>query len=152
MVYHGLLLAAQYFAFALLIDSIHSTNTLELLAFFAFQVCSFVYTVVQVYQEQELDRLIVVAWPDSDYSDTSGGQVYRLHTNLATALMGVNAAFLLAWVFLFGRMLKDWGWKKFRRTGADPVVRRRVWWHQVFVVLLKIDAYFFVGFGVVSNL
>jgi hypothetical protein len=130
MVYHGLLLAAQIMQLWLLTDSITSTNTLELLGFFAFQFCSFVYTVVQVFQEQYLDRLIIAAWPVS-YEGSAGAEVYRTHTNLAWGLMAVNASFVVCWVGLSWKMYKDWGWRKYRRVGADMAVRRRVWWHQV---------------------
>ncbi|KAI9014236.1 hypothetical protein DFJ74DRAFT_709785 [Hyaloraphidium curvatum] len=148
MVYHGLFLAAQYVGLALLWDSVRSTNTLELLGFFVFQACSFAYTVVQVVQEQYLDRLIVVAWPDADYGASEGARLYRIHFILSCTILAINGAFLLGWAVLGRRMYVDWGWKKYRRVGADMAVRRRVFWHQLYVLLLKVDLFFFVGFAV----
>lgn len=40
------------------------------------------------------------------------------------------------------------GWSVFRKIGADLVLRRMYTRYQIFVCLLKFDAFFLVGFSI----
>ncbi|KAI9024623.1 hypothetical protein DFJ74DRAFT_665675 [Hyaloraphidium curvatum] len=149
--YHVIFLMAQVFLLFIYLEAVANSNTVEIIAFFIVQVCCFSYTVVQIFQEVGSRDMSMTMWPTlmRDPGSVSFPVAYNeSHRVLVIVQAAVNGFFLLTWVLLGWRIYQTIGWQKFRRLGASKEVVRRMWWHHVHQVFLKVAGFFFLSFAV----
>jgi hypothetical protein len=51
-------------------------------------------------------------------------------------------------VLLSYRLYKEFGWKMFKRIGADPIMKSMYRDYQILLLLTKFDVFFVLAFGI----
>ncbi|KAJ3105257.1 hypothetical protein HDU97_008280 [Phlyctochytrium planicorne] len=72
----------------------------------------------------------------------------RLLVGLLATVPVVMAAFQIAFIFLAYKLYIEFGWKIYKKIGADPEMRTMFRVYQIFLMLLKLDVFFIFGFGI----
>eukprot|EP00835_Amoeboradix_gromovi_P006169 NODE_678_length_5296_cov_0.345776.p2 type:complete len:340 gc:universal NODE_678_length_5296_cov_0.345776:4082-5101(+) len=136
-VYHILYILAHAFQLLFLIDSIKNQNTISLIAVAIFNISSFIYSIIQQNQFASLDLSSDVngTWVDSLILTY---QIIMCLCIIFTVLSG-----LVCW-----KMHKELDWKIYKILGADVALRKLFRWYHFFLLLLKIDLFFYVGFSI----
>ncbi|KAJ8327281.1 hypothetical protein QVD99_008162 [Batrachochytrium dendrobatidis] len=129
-VYLVIFLMAQIFQIVLCWDALIKQNTMQIGSFVAFNLAILCYSIFQYAQ------LIKIA--NSDIG---------LTVPLIVILV-IVAIFQCLFVFLASKLYHEFGWTIFKRIGADPYMRDMYRTYQIFVLLVKIDVFFVVGFGI----
>ncbi|KXS18672.1 hypothetical protein M427DRAFT_153048 [Gonapodya prolifera JEL478] len=140
--YHSIYMASSLFQFWLFADSMAAYNTMQLLAFFVFQVISALYAVMNVVQESTLNNAIHVNLPTY-----VPGAKEDVHKVLGIVLIATSCLATLLWGVVGTKVYHSIGWRMFERTGADLKRRRRLIWHHLFLLFLKLDVFFYLGFA-----
>lgn len=141
-VYHGIFIVAQLFQFALLYDAVVNSSMMQLLATLAFNVLSWIYTIMQYLQAVGLANLL-----QRDRLTIPPGLVVHPTTALEIILIVVMAGFCLGWLFVTKRLHSLFGWRIFRELGADVGLKSQLFMYHFYIMLLKIDVFFFLGFS-----
>lgn len=108
-----------------------------------FNFLNLVYSAVQLYQTSqavtpsELARLQSVR-PDFVHH---ASQKYEIAIIVILALLAVIFA-VQAW-----HLFQEFGWRIYKKMGADLNIRRMYRVHQIFVAILKFDVFFFLAFA-----
>ncbi|KAH6574741.1 hypothetical protein BASA60_005347 [Batrachochytrium salamandrivorans] len=129
-VYLVIFLLAQVFQIILCWDALIKQNTMQIGSFVAFNLANLSYAIFQYAQ------LIRIATAD---------------IGLSTPLIVIPviiAVFQILFIFLASKLYIEFGWTIFKRIGADPFMRSMYRTYQIFVLLIKIDVFFVVGFGI----
>ncbi|EPB82922.1 hypothetical protein HMPREF1544_10316 [Mucor circinelloides 1006PhL] len=54
----------------------------------------------------------------------------------------------LVYFYLGARLYLEFGWRIYKKIGADPDIRNMYRWYQIFLTILKLDIFFFLGFSI----
>lgn len=54
----------------------------------------------------------------------------------------------LVYFYLGARLYLEFGWRIYKKIGADPDIRSMYRWYQIFLTILKLDIFFFLGFSI----
>ncbi|KAJ1923833.1 hypothetical protein IWQ60_005612 [Tieghemiomyces parasiticus] len=146
-VYFALYIAAQLFQVYLCLNATYNKNTIQVIALAVFNVCLSGYSVVQVFQR---DRAIaamndIISFATGSPVQNDGAAVPR---SLEFAAIGVAIVFSLGLVYQAYRLYQVYGWSIYKKIGADMHMRSIYRTYQVFIVFLKVDVYFFIGFSI----
>lgn len=117
-------------------------NTIQIVGFICFNVASLVYSLFQYFQMVSVTTDILATGLPSATGDQSTLKV------LLILIPVVISAFLIMFCYLAYRLYKEFGWKIYKKIGADPHMRRIYRHYQVFLMMLKLDVFFFLGFGI----
>ncbi|KAJ1565271.1 hypothetical protein HK096_003710 [Nowakowskiella sp. JEL0078] len=60
----------------------------------------------------------------------------------------IIAVFEAVYIFLAFKLYHEFGWKIYKKIGADPNMRNMYRQYQIFLMLLKFDVFFVFGFGI----
>ncbi len=66
---------------------------------------------------------------------------------LESVILGFNTIFFFGWLLIVWRLYKAYGWEIYKQFGADLLLRNRVILQHIFMTLLKLDVFFYLGFG-----
>ncbi|KAI7864737.1 hypothetical protein BDF14DRAFT_1731620 [Spinellus fusiger] len=145
LVYFVLFIIAQVFTVVLVVDAIYQKNTIQLIALVAFELGMSAYSVIQYHQSTTL----------FDANDSNGqlalkhlGAAYHASTWAEVTqicLMSVNS---IVFTFLAYKLYLEFGWHIYKKIGADLAMRDRYKMYQIFMMLLKLDFFFFLSFSV----
>jgi len=113
------------FQFVLVSDAIMNENILQIISqtFFVF-VC-LGYSIVQYFQDE-----------------------LQAAQRIEIAIIVLMIIFALGWVLLTYRLHREFGWTIFKSYGADIKILNSLRMYHAFLVLLKLDVFFFIGFSV----
>ncbi|CAM0142032.1 unnamed protein product [Umbelopsis sp. WA50703] len=103
------------------IDAVRAQNTIQIIGIVLFNLCCFIYS---IFQFRQINDSIQVP-PTSPDAATSAW--------LETA---------------FKKLYQEFGWRIYKKIGADPEIRNMYRWYQIFLMLLKLDIFFFLGFSI----
>ncbi|KAJ1994718.1 hypothetical protein H4R33_000141 [Dimargaris cristalligena] len=145
VVYFALYIAAQLFQVYLCLNATYNKNTIQVIALAVFNFCLFGYSIVQVFQREKSISAIVDLLPDSTIAETSK---LSLPKTFGYVVISLAAVFALALIFQAYRLYQVYGWSVYKKIGADMRMRRIYRSYQIFIVFLKVDVFFFVGFSV----
>ena len=62
-------------------------------------------------------------------------------------LIAVLLAFCVGWLFITFKLYYVFGWTTYKEMGADVEVRNVLYLYHIYILLLKIDVFFFLGFS-----
>ncbi|KAF9570311.1 hypothetical protein EC968_001976 [Mortierella alpina] len=141
-VYYSIFILAKAFSVALLWDTAIHKNSLQLVAFTIFEWCTVSYSGLQIWQHDQLVRDIGV--PTADLV-ALGDPLTRalLFLQLAiqiTACVGITV--------LTRKLYYEFGWLVFQKLGADVSLRRMMKEYRLLFTILKLDAFFFIGYAI----
>lgn len=146
-VYHALFIAAQFFQQVLVFNALYAQNTIQIMAVAAFNLLILAYSVVQHHQTADLYGDIAAHLGRRD--DTSRFSVNKdTTTNTQLVVIGLSGVFTLTSILLSFKLYKEFGWSIYKKIGADLRMRDIYKNYQIFVLLLKLDVFFFAGFSV----
>ncbi|KAI8371219.1 hypothetical protein EDC96DRAFT_501846 [Choanephora cucurbitarum] len=149
LVYFVLFIIAQLFTVLLVVDAIYQRNTIQLIALVAFEIGMSAYSIIQFHQSSTL--------VDEGTSSTSAsisralaylGNAYHLSMWAEITQMCVMVISTVVFVFLAYKLYLEFGWHIYKKIGADLAMRDRYKMYQIFMMLLKFDFFFFLGFSV----
>lgn len=141
-VYFILFIIAQLFTIALVVDAIYQKNTIQLIALCIFEFGIGAYSVIQYHQSTTLfsgDETAIVVAVQSAYDAGRWAEI----TVIVLMVLGV-----IVFTFLAYKLYLEFGWHIYKKIGADLSMRDRYKMYQIFIMLLKFDFFFFLGFSV----
>ncbi|KAI9311664.1 hypothetical protein BX666DRAFT_915171 [Dichotomocladium elegans] len=143
LVYYSLFIIAQVFTLILVIDAVYQKNTIELIALAAFEIGMSAYSIIQFHQSTNL------------FDNTTDSKVLTLLGNSLHASswaeitqICVMTMSTMGFLFLAYKLYLEFGWHIYKKIGADLAMRDRYKMYQIFMMLLKFDFFFFLGFSV----
>ncbi|KAI9002680.1 hypothetical protein BC832DRAFT_104160 [Gaertneriomyces semiglobifer] len=140
-VYHVLFIAAQFFQWILAADTIMNSSMIQLVSTTIFNVASFGYSIVQFKQASEIGEKAIAL-------GLQGLPEAHPTKRIELILIVAMAVFALGWLVLAQRLYRVFGWSIFKELGADISVKKRLKVYHVYMMLLKLDVFFFLGFDV----
>ncbi|KAJ3207965.1 hypothetical protein HDU67_007107 [Dinochytrium kinnereticum] len=150
-VYLIIFILAQLFQIILCWDAVWHKNTIQILGFVFFNMCATGYSIFQVATipstiQTRSDTPSSSPLP-AGFSTVSDDQ-RKLLVALLTTVPVVMVLFLFAFSFLAYKLYIEFGWKIYKKIGADPEMRAMFRAYQIFLMLLKLDVFFIFGFGI----
>ncbi|ORY02983.1 hypothetical protein K493DRAFT_311872 [Basidiobolus meristosporus CBS 931.73] len=133
IIYHVIMMAAQLFAFILCWEAMVHKNTIQAIAFTIFNYILLGFSVILYLKYRSIQA------PEGLFEDT------RL---LDLAVIIVITSCSVAFTGLTWEIYKEFGWKIFKRLGANLEIRRMYKAYQILLTLLKLDVFFFIGYSV----
>ncbi|KAJ1922362.1 hypothetical protein IWQ60_006576 [Tieghemiomyces parasiticus] len=133
LVYDSLFIVGQLFFVVIAWEAVAHKNTIQVIATTCFNCLLFVYALIQYFNN------VNIAPADSTASNLL---VLRLCLGAITGVCSIAFAALTWELFL------DFGWKIFKKLGADLAVRTMFKRRQVLITLFKLDVFFFVGYAI----
>ncbi|CAG8614728.1 10380_t:CDS:10, partial [Ambispora leptoticha] len=145
-VYHILFMASQVFQLVLCVDALYHENTIQLIALTLFTFGTLSYSVIQTVQSATL----------IDPTTIVGGNLTQIVPALEKppaipfeiTIIVLMVIFSFVFAYLAYKLYQEFGWSIYKRIGADLSMRDRYKMYQIFIMLLKFDIFFFVGFTV----
>ncbi|KAF9148895.1 hypothetical protein BG015_009324 [Linnemannia schmuckeri] len=143
---------AQLFQLVFAWDAVRAQNTIELIGIVLFNLCCFVYSIFEISQIQ---RSLSEAGKKGFFNSKPGMSSPEVAMDLNASLR----PFLIVMVCVFGitqclvtwlayRLFQEFGWKIYKKIGADPNIKKMYRAYQIYLVLIKVDLFFFVGFSI----
>ncbi|KAI8973244.1 hypothetical protein BDF20DRAFT_635777 [Mycotypha africana] len=148
LVYYALFMIAQLFTLTLVLDAICQKNTIQLIALVAFELGMSAYTIIQFHQSSTLF---------TKYNDDTSIQLViaflgedSLHASRWAEISQICVMCSASTVFIFlaYKLYLEFGWQIYKKIGADLAMRDRYKMYQIFMMLLKFDFFFFIGFSI----
>ncbi|GAA5950532.1 hypothetical protein JCM21900_001219 [Sporobolomyces salmonicolor] len=136
--YLSLFILAVVFEVLVTMDAMQQKNIIGLVVLVLFQICMLVYSAVL---PRQLHNALVGSNADTPH-------VRMLVRAYAITIPCVVGACTVAMAVLDWKLYEEFGWDVFKRIGADIQLKRMYLLYQIFVCLLKFDAFFFVGFEI----
>ncbi|KAI7888484.1 uncharacterized protein EV154DRAFT_517588 [Mucor mucedo] len=141
-VYLMIFIFSQVFQVFLAWDAVRAQNTIQVIAFLLFNICCFVYAVFQF--KQIADAL---ASNNPDLADLALSLKFLINRLLITVAV-ITGACQLIYFYIGARLYQEFGWKIYKKIGADPEIRSMFRWFQIIITILKIDFFFFLGYSI----
>ncbi|KAG0767961.1 hypothetical protein G6F57_001360 [Rhizopus arrhizus] len=123
-------------------DAIRAQNLIQVIAFLLFNLCCFAYAVFQF--KQIADALDSKNQGLEEVASWLKSFIYRLLIAVAV----ITGVCQLVYLYLGARLYQEFGWKIYKRIGADPGIRNMYRWYQIFLTILKLDFFFFLGYSI----
>ncbi|KAI8880857.1 hypothetical protein K501DRAFT_224053 [Backusella circina FSU 941] len=141
-VYLMIFIFSQVFQVFLAWDAVRMQNTIQVIAFLLFNICCFIYAVFQFKQ-------IADALDSGDKSlATLASSLTFLINRLLIVIAVITGVCQLIYFYIGARLYQEFGWKIYKKIGADPEVRNMYRYYQIFLTILKIDFFFFLGYSI----
>ncbi|KAF8927211.1 hypothetical protein BGZ58_010570 [Dissophora ornata] len=140
------------FVFALLFqvvfawDAVRAQNTIELIGIVLFNFCCFAYSIFEISQIQnalldsESNGFFATMDTAMDLQDS-----VKPFLIVVVCIIGIGQC-LVSW--LGYQLFREFGWKIYKKIGADPNMKKMYRAYQIYLVLIKVDLFFFVGFSI----
>ncbi|KAK4519155.1 AB hydrolase-1 domain-containing protein [Mucor velutinosus] len=146
LVYFALFIIAQIFTVVLVLDAIFQKNTIQLIALVAFELGMSAYTIIQYHQSSTLfsntddpSVNLVIAFLGDAYHASRWAEITQICVMLVSSII---------FIFLAYKLYLEFGWQIYKKIGADLAMRDRYKMYQIFMMLLKFDFFFFIGFSI----
>ncbi|KAJ3053555.1 hypothetical protein HK097_003984 [Rhizophlyctis rosea] len=145
-VYLIIFIIAQLFQIVLCWDAVWHKNTIQIMGFvlFNFSVCLY-----SGFQYSQMNGLLN---PSASSVSTGAPAIVESDKNLLkSVLMAIPiivAVFTVLFAFFAFKLYLEFGWKIYKKIGADPKMRNMYRVYQIFIMLLKLDIFFVFGFGI----
>ncbi|KAJ3327174.1 hypothetical protein HDU76_012285 [Blyttiomyces sp. JEL0837] len=148
-VYEGLFMVAQLFQLYLAFDAILSSSRIQLFATTIFNFSCLAYSLLQYIQAENLTS-VSSGQLKPDVDKTLNAYDFQRHRTkyFEIGVIIFSFVFFAGWSFLSYRLYNIFGWKIFKNLGADVEVRQRLTVYHIYMMLLKLDVFFFLGFAI----
>ncbi|KAF9942054.1 hypothetical protein BGZ65_011355 [Modicella reniformis] len=135
---------AQLFQIVMAWDAVRAQNTIQVIAFVVFNLCCFAYSIFEISQTEDALQssadFLESAWSTTDLMTS-----LRPLLIIVVIVIGVTQC-IITW--LAYQLFKEFGWKIYKKIGADPNMKKMHRAYQIYLVLIKVDLFFFVGFSI----
>ncbi|KAF8945721.1 hypothetical protein BGZ47_002116 [Haplosporangium gracile] len=151
-VYHVLFIVAQIFQLILLCDAMFNKNTIQIMALVAFNAAMVAYAGVQVKQASD-----ILVWTEE--TNTLSNMILNIFARNPTAtpyhaskpyeiaVVALMVIFASGFAFIAYKLYKEFGWSIYKKIGADLAMRDMYKIYQIFIMILKFDIFFQLGFS-----
>ncbi|CEG73024.1 hypothetical protein RMATCC62417_08488 [Rhizopus microsporus] len=137
-VYLSIFIFSLVFQVGLAWDAVRNKNMIQIIAFILFNLCCFAYA---VFQFKQIAEALKYVFP------TQLEKVTNLQKIIFAAPVVIGVC-QLAYFYLGARLYLEFGWRIYKKIGADPDIRNMYRWYQIFLTILKLDIFFFLGFSI----
>ncbi|KAF9584647.1 hypothetical protein BGW38_005733 [Lunasporangiospora selenospora] len=150
-VYHVLFIVAQLFQLALLFDAMFHKNTIQIIAIVLFNFAMVGYAGVQV--KQASDILVRTPYPSLPnslldiFELASNPTPYHASLPFEIAVVSLMTVFAAGFAVIAYKLYKEFGWTIYKKIGADLAMRDMYKVYQIFIMILKFDIFFQLGFS-----
>ncbi|KAG0210739.1 hypothetical protein BGX28_009014 [Mortierella sp. GBA30] len=137
---------AQLFQLVIAWDAVRAQNTIELIGIVIFNLCCFAYSIFEISQ---ISNSLLDAGdhhffqPESKAMDLQAS--LKPFLIVVVCVIGISQC-LVTW--LAYQLFQEFGWKIYKKIGADPHMKKMYRAYQIYLVLIKVDLFFFVGFSI----
>ncbi|KAF9139482.1 hypothetical protein BGX30_007892 [Mortierella sp. GBA39] len=151
-VYHVLFIVAQIFQLILLCDAMFNKNTIQIMALVAFNAAMVAYAGVQVKQASD----ILVRTEGSNtlanmilniFALNPSATPYHASKPYEIAVVVLMVVFASGFAVIAYKLYKEFGWSIYKKIGADLAMRDMYKIYQIFIMILKFDIFFQLGFS-----
>ncbi|KAF9328569.1 hypothetical protein BG006_008275 [Podila minutissima] len=151
-VYHILFIVAQLFQLILLCDAMYNKNTIQIIAIVVFNCAMVAYAGLQMKQADEiLVRTPNDSLPNAILDIFEGNKnnptPYHASLNYEIAVLVLMAIFAAVFAFIAYKLYKEFGWSIYKKIGADLAMRDMYKVYQIFIMIVKFDIFFQLGFS-----
>ncbi|KAL1925205.1 uncharacterized protein VTP21DRAFT_88 [Calcarisporiella thermophila] len=139
-VYLIIFVFSQVFQFILVWDAVVHKNTIQIIGFAVSNLCCFIFSIFQFSQIQDSLK--------TGFITVDSAEIYQ---EIKLKLIGVTivtGGTEIAYLYLGWQLYKDFGWQIYKKIGADPQMKNMYRAYQIFLMLLKLDIFFFLGFSI----
>ncbi|RKO99987.1 hypothetical protein CXG81DRAFT_4412, partial [Caulochytrium protostelioides] len=137
--YYALVMAAVVFLFLIACDAIIQSSIIEIVTTTLLNFALFFYSIVQWYQAKH-----ITSSQDTDVQQLV--DYFLMAAEVAVIIfMGCACA---AWCYLTYRLYYVFGWSQFKELGADVGMRAQLKIYHIYMMLLKVDVFFSLGFSI----
>ncbi|KAJ5746936.1 uncharacterized protein N7511_008632 [Penicillium nucicola] len=142
----GILIFACLYEFFLVLDAIHHKNNILLFAICISNTCTFVYSVMQ-YQvmEENTMRLYKDRYGYPTLVDTTRNLWPLIKPAEIIVAIATGLGSLLLWPIVYF-LHKEYSWAIYKVVHGSPKTRMRYLVFEIFLVLIKLNFYFLIGF------
>ncbi|KAJ3384621.1 hypothetical protein HDU84_002840 [Entophlyctis sp. JEL0112] len=144
-IYEGIFIAAQIFMVYLAFDAIISSSKIQLIATTVFSLAMFGYSCEQYVQSANLVTSDAIGATHYGFLQTYGFQFHRT-APYEIAVIAAGLLFFIVWCYFAFKLYNLFGWSVFKELGADVEVRKRLTLYHIYMMLLKLDVFFFLSF------
>ncbi|KAG0273135.1 hypothetical protein BGZ95_011043 [Linnemannia exigua] len=142
---------AQLFQLIFAWDAVRAQNTIELIGIVMFNLCCFIYSIFEISQIHNSLEAAGRAFFFDPNQEKSIKMAMDLNASLLPYLIVIVCVIgitqcLVTW--LAYRLFQEFGWKIYKKIGADPNIKKMYRAYQIYLVLIKVDLFFFVGFSI----
>ncbi|KAI5479293.1 hypothetical protein MNV49_003811 [Pseudohyphozyma bogoriensis] len=136
--YLGLFILAALFEILVSLDSLLQKNIMQLALLIPFQIAMVIYSAML---PSQLRSGIAGTYADTDFVQHH----VRAYAIVIPSTIGAITIIMNGFTY---RLWHEFGWDKFKLLGASLQIKRMYTLYQIFLCLLKFDAFFFVGFSI----
>ncbi|KAF9963906.1 hypothetical protein BGZ70_007106 [Mortierella alpina] len=137
---------AQIFQLVIAWDAVRAQNTIELIGIVIFNVCCFAYSIFEISQiRNSLENGGAAGFFDPPSRATELQSRLQPFLIVDVCVIGISQC-LVTW--LAYQLFQEFGWKIYKKIGADPNMKKMYRAYQIYLVLIKVDLFFFVGFSI----
>ncbi|KAF9286797.1 hypothetical protein BGZ68_002549 [Mortierella alpina] len=137
---------AQLFQLVIAWDAVRAQNTIELIGIVIFNVCCFAYSIFEISQiRNSLENGGAAGFFDPPSRATELQSSLQPFLIVDVCVIGISQC-LVTW--LAYQLFQEFGWKIYKKIGADPNMKKMYRAYQIYLVLIKVDLFFFVGFSI----
>ncbi|KAK7207581.1 hypothetical protein BZA70DRAFT_19333 [Myxozyma melibiosi] len=147
--YLALFIFAEVFHLGMTFDALRMKNTIQVIGLCIFNTALLVYAGIQ-YEQIKTAVDYLSSWHlDGDMENyvLSGSAWGEMRATLI-AIICVIGVIGFAMFYVCYKLYIDFGWSIYKQIGADIEMKHRYLAYQIFMTLLKFDAFFFLGFTV----
>ncbi|RIA93870.1 hypothetical protein C1645_761480 [Glomus cerebriforme] len=147
-IYHVLFIVSQLFQLVICVDALYHQNTIQIIALNLFIFASFAFSAIQVYQSTSLivDNGTVPSVQQIIIQQNSTLPKDTVPYEIAIIILMVISS--VSFTYLTYKLYQEFGWSIYKKIGADMAMRDRYKMYQIFIMLLKFNVFFFLGFSV----
>ncbi|KXN72972.1 hypothetical protein CONCODRAFT_77518 [Conidiobolus coronatus NRRL 28638] len=144
-VYFSLFIFAQLFQFYLCFDGTINQNTMQIIVLACFNFLLWSYGGIQFYQTTTASK---------DFNTFKMEKLSEIDLQFSPIVIPITLTiiFLLAatsifFSFIAHKLYQEYGWSLYKRIGADVQMKKMYKIYHVFVLILKLDVFFFLMFS-----
>ncbi|ORX74816.1 hypothetical protein DL89DRAFT_264607 [Linderina pennispora] len=137
IVYDVIFIVAQIFLLILCWEAVAHKNTIQIIAATIFNLMCLIYSLIQYttfYIRPSVTARI--------FKNDNDMRILQITIMVVYSLCSLTFA-MLNW-----ELYQLFGWKTYKKLGANLRLRRAYKWHQILLTLLKLDIFFFISYSV----
>lgn len=139
--YLALFIFAEIYQSLLTFDALRNKNTIQVIGLNLFSLAMLIYASIQYDQITNAIHNLTV----DHYYNSNGSIIMKSFLIAIPCVIGI--AMLLMSFFTY-KLYGEFGWSIYKHVGADIRLKRRYIAYLIFITLLKIDFFFFLGFTI----
>ncbi|KAK9476521.1 hypothetical protein V1514DRAFT_354238 [Lipomyces japonicus] len=147
--YLALFIFAEVYKLVLSWDALRLKNTIQCIGICLFNTAVLVYAGIQYEQlKQAAEVLSALRLISDSNSYVLDGEAWGDIMPFLIAVIAVIgfAGFVMAYITV--KLYNEFGWSIYKQIGADLRMKQRYLYFQIFITLLKLDFFFFLGFTI----